>query len=579
MRAPAKESHVVERKYLALMAGCLLAIPLAGCTSSQVDTVAVSPATQSVAVGQAAQFSAAASTSHGTHPSSTTNVTDSVIWTSSAPAVATISASGLATGVSAGATTITATMPGYTGEISSTAVLTVTGTGGAGNPGNADITTITVIPGSQSVASPNQTSQFIAIGATASGATADLSNLVQWTSSSPTIATINSKGLATGLSQGTATITALYTNTDQSIANGSASFQVLGSAAEQYTAVTLTPNTQSISASAQTAQFIALATSGASGLQMDVTDSPSITWTSSLPSVATISSGKAKGNGVVTGVSQGNTTITAELRNSDGSIVSNSAAVTVTLTAPPEPLLSLAIVPAAISVGNLQDTGQFLAIGTFSTPPYVKDVTNDVNTTWISSWPDVFPVDNSSGSSGSTGTFGGIVTAYGSGSATIIAEYKDPTDGTIQTATATFNCPLVLPDPALDVAGSCYPGSQVPALKATVTVYNEGLNTTNWLVTAPSATGTPDVIHCGPGWKGSGGSVCSAPYPVGTTVLIAAPAKANVNFGGWSYTCTPSDANGNPLPGPVLYTAAGPNYCTVTTSATNPNVTVGAIFN
>jgi len=104
------------------------------------------------------------------------------------------------------------------------------------------------------------------------------------------------------------------------------------------------------------------------------------------------------------------------------------------------------------------------------------------------------------------------------------------------------------------------------------------LNTTGWEVTAPSATGTPNVLHCGPGWTlggGAGGSVCSAPYPIGSTVILTAPAGSGVNFGGWSSSC--SSISPNPA------TAAGPNTCTVVLTGTNPNanpnVSVGAIFN
>ncbi len=103
----------------------------------------------------------------------------------------------------------------------------------------------------------------------------------------------------------------------------------------------------------------------------------------------------------------------------------------------------------------------------------------------------------------------------------------------------------------------------VPDLLSTLTVYNEGLNTTNWLVTAPSATGTPDVLHCGPGAT----AVPSAwrPIPFGTTVTLTAPATGAA-FGGWSSNC----ANIGTI------TAAGPNSCTVTLTT---NDTVGAIFN
>jgi hypothetical protein len=110
---------------------------------------------------------------------------------------------------------------------------------------------------------------------------------------------------------------------------------------------------------------------------------------------------------------------------------------------------------------------------------------------------------------------------------------------------------------------------------STVTIYNEGLNTTDWLITASSATGTANVIHCGPGSAaaGLGGSVCVATYPNGTTVTLTAPAGAGA-FGGWSSNCT--------AVGTV--TAAGPNTCTIPVGVINnviqsSNVTVGAIFN
>ena len=75
--------------------------------------------------------------------------------------------------------------------------------------------------------------------------------------------------------------------------------------------------------------------------------------------------------------------------------------------------------------------------------------------------------------------------------------------------------------------------------------------------------------------------MCTASYPLGTKVLITAPAQQGVQFGGWSWNCTPSDQNGVPLIGPVYWTAAGPNYCTVVVgdNINASNDTVGAIFN
>jgi len=551
------------RGLLPLCLGSLgfLGSTLIGCNNNGLDSVQVTPTTQALTVGQTAQFTAIGTFGNAKNPS-TQNITSSVTWTSSVPSVATISAAGIATAVGAGTTTITASTSSFNGHVSSSATVTVTGSSGGSAGGS--VASLAIIPASQAVASPGQTTQFLAIGTTSSGATVSLTNQVAWSSSSPQIATIGATtGLATGVGKGSATITAIYNTTGGTVVTGTATFIVSGGTTQQFTALSLIPGTQTLSASGQTAQFIALGTSGGTGLQQDVTSSAQIKWNSSSPSIVSISA-----TGLAKGLSAGTGTITAVLTNSDGSVVSNTANVTVSLTAAPEPLLSLTIIPSSITVGNLQDTGNFLAVGTFSSPPYVRDLTNSV--TWLSSAPDVFPVNSNNSVTLPVGSTAGVVTAYGNGGATIIAEATS-TDGTIQTATATFNCPLALPNPNGNppTPGTCYPGSQAPALKATITVYNEGLNTTNWLVTAPSATDTPNVIHCGPGWTGTGGSVCSAPYPIGTTVTLTAPQPTGVTFGGWSTSCTATT--------PV--TATGPNSCTVTISPSNPNVTVGAIFN
>jgi hypothetical protein len=110
-----------------------------------------------------------------------------------------------------------------------------------------------------------------------------------------------------------------------------------------------------------------------------------------------------------------------------------------------------------------------------------------------------------------------------------------------------------------------------------VTVYNEGVNTTNWLVTAPSATGTQNVIHCGPGWSGTGGSVCVATYPISTPIVLTATQSAGSTgtFGGWSSNCTPVVSPTNLTP--TTITANGPNYCEL--EPTTFDESVGAIFN
>lgn len=534
-----------------LCAGLLvlgLVFPLAGCSNpSGLDSISISPTSSDMTVGHTTQFSVTGTYGNASHPT-TKIVTSGLTWTSSNTAVVTVDQTGLAKAVGAGSATITAGAQAYNGATSSSADITVTGSGGS--TGGA-VTAVTITPGTQTISGAGNTVQFTAIGTTSSGSTVNLTSSVAWISSATSVATVvATTGAATSISAGTTTISALYYDSSSgSTVIGTAQLTVTSAASGAYTALTLIPSSQSLSASGQTGNFIALATTG-SGTVVDV-DPTKITWASSIDSIASVS------NGVATGVSAGTSTITALLKNPDNSVVSATATVTVSLTSPVEPLLSLEVIPSSISVKDFNLSGQFIAIGTYNTAPFVRDITNDSATTWLSSLPNVFPVNTNSG--GGVGASAGIVTAEGSGTATIIAESKS-TDGTIQSASATFDCTEVLAVSGSQTPPACPNTSATGSpLLSTLTVYNRGLNTTTWQVTAPSATGTANVLHCGPGWAaggGTGGSVCTATYPVGTTVTLTSPAGAGA-FGGWSYNCT---AIGT-------ITAAGPNTCTITLSS------------
>jgi len=333
-----------------------------------------------------------------------------------------------------------------------------------------------------------------------------------------------------------------------------------------------------LSAAGQKAQFRASETTTTRGTQgtdtRDVTRSAK--WLSGDTSIATIDA-----SGLATAVGVGTTKITAE----DGG-VSGLSDLTVTggtggTGSNGGKILSLTIIPSGIVFSSLTESGQFLAIGTFSSSPTVRDLTNSA--TWLTSAPNVFPVTNYGGTATGSGTQnGGVVSAYGSSTgnvgATITAEATD-SNGSIATATAGVGCPLVLPNPTATppTPGSC--NQNIPQLLSTLTVYNEGLNPNtpqaggNWLLTAPSATCNPavpgtctPVINCGPG-AGAGNSVCTATYPLGTTVTLTAPAQTGVKFGGWSSNCMNTGA----------ITQAGPNTCAINLSASD--ATVGAIFN
>jgi hypothetical protein len=328
--------------------------------------------------------------------------------------------------------------------------------------------------------------------------------------------------------------------------------------------IQVSPGTQAL-AVGQTEQFTATGTYGNANHSSTQNITSGVTWSSSVPSVATITT-----SGLATAVGAGTTTITANATAYNGP-VSSSSVLTVTGSSGSTSggsggsILSLTIIPSGIVFGALGETGQFLAIGTFSTVPTVRDLTNSV--TWLTSEPSKYPISNNSSAAPGGGTQnGGVVSTYeasnGNVGAVITAEATD-SNGSIATATANVGCPLVLPNPPT-TPGSCY--QTVPLLLATLSVFNEGLNTTTWELTAPSA-GTPNVISCGPA-AGTGKSVCTATYPLGTSVTITAVAPSG-SFGGWSSNCST-----------VTFTPAKPPYtggtCTI---AMSYDETVGAIFN
>jgi uncharacterized protein YjdB len=126
------------------------------------------------------------------------DISSAVTWTSSKPSIATISNQlgtiGVATGVAQGTTTITASLAGVSG----TATLNVS---------NATLTSIDVTPTSAAI-SAGQTQQFNATANFSDGSTVNVTSQAAWSSGNVNIATVNAVGLATGLAQGSTTITA-----------------------------------------------------------------------------------------------------------------------------------------------------------------------------------------------------------------------------------------------------------------------------------------------------------------------------------------------------------------------------------
>jgi len=149
------------------------------------------------------------------------------------------------------------------------------------------------------------TQQFTAMGTYSDDTTVDITAEAVWTSSNAAVATVDG-GLATGVAEGTTTITATLDGI-----SGSASLEV---AAITLVSIAVTPESASILIG-ETQQFTAMGTYSDDSTA-DITAEAA--WTSSDTAVATVEGGLA------TGVALGTATITATL---DG--ISGSAALSV----------------------------------------------------------------------------------------------------------------------------------------------------------------------------------------------------------------------------------------------------------
>ncbi|HWJ21686.1 MAG TPA: Ig-like domain-containing protein [Gemmatimonadaceae bacterium] len=157
-----------------------------------VATVTVAPSTATVTVGQTVQLSATVKDASGNVLSDRT-----VTWTTSDAAVATVSSSGLVTGVGVGTATITATSEGH----SATAAITVQAVA---------VASVSISPKSATV-KKTKTVTFTAACLDASG-NALGGRVITFTTSNAKVAKINSVTSTTatvqGIAKGTATITA-----------------------------------------------------------------------------------------------------------------------------------------------------------------------------------------------------------------------------------------------------------------------------------------------------------------------------------------------------------------------------------
>jgi uncharacterized protein YjdB len=256
-----------------------------------VTTVTVAPTSASVVAGATTTLQATVKDQNGNAMTGQT-----VTWSTNNSSAATVSSSGVVTGVAAGSATITATSSGKTG----TSSITVTAV-------PAIVTTVTVAPTSASVVAGATTTLQATVkdqnGNVMSGQT------VTWSTNNAAAASVSSSGVVTGVATGSATITATSSGK-----TGTSSITVSG-IVPVATTVTVAPTSASIVVGATTT--LQATVKDQNGIVMT---GQTVTWSTNNAAAATVNS-----SGVVTGVAAGTATITA---TSSGKTGTSSVTVT-----------------------------------------------------------------------------------------------------------------------------------------------------------------------------------------------------------------------------------------------------------
>ena len=338
--------------FLSLGLVAALTLGMAACSNSATTkstatlvSISVTPySPANLAVGSTQRFVATGIYSDGTTPVITAQVT----WNSSNNSIASI-ATGLATGVAVGSTSITASESGITSPAVTLTVITSA----------SNLSSIAVTPAFPADLGVGAALQFNAIGTYTSGATSDITSSVTWSSSSPTVATIFANGSATGEGSGTTNITATLSGVSSPIV------KLTIKAVSSISIVPAVSHNLDIGA---TQQFSAIGTYS-DGSSADI--SAQVMWLSSNPQVATIYA-----NGLATAVTAGTANITATL----GGVTSPATALAV------QALSSIAVSPASPNNLAIGATQNFTAIGTFADGS-LMNITSQV--TWSSTVPGI----------------------------------------------------------------------------------------------------------------------------------------------------------------------------------------------
>ncbi|HXO33612.1 MAG TPA: Ig-like domain-containing protein [Candidatus Acidoferrales bacterium] len=331
--------------------------------SRSLVSIAITPANAALLLGALQHFTAT-----GTYSDhSSEDITESVTWSSSDISVASIAGGGLATALTLGSVTISATSGSVTG---STTV----------NVQPAVLSSITVRPVNKKIA-PFTSQQFQAIGAYTDGSTHNVTALVSWTSSNTAVATIGGSGRAKAVSPGSTTITA----TLDSISG----LTTLDVSNATIVSISVTPSGRTIAPSTR----LTFAATGVFSDQTTQVITGDCTWASDNHAVSTVGAG-----GTATAIGPGTANISATFNGVSGMAPLNISSAT---------LSSISVTPASAVLAPTTSTN-CVATGTFSDGS-TQVITNIV--TWTSSAPNLASVNRA-----------GKVTAQSQGNATITAQ-------------------------------------------------------------------------------------------------------------------------------------------------------------
>jgi trimeric autotransporter adhesin len=498
---------------------------------ASLTSITVTPATASITAGKTQAFTATGSYSNGT----TVDLTTQATWSSSNVSVAQVSnasaSRGVATALTAGSATISATL----GTVSGSAKLTV---------GDALLVSLIISPTTASI-TVGKTQTFTATAVYENGTTGNAQGGT-WSSSNTATATINGQGTrttATGVAAGSTTITFTYQSKSVSATLSVTAPTVL-------VQISVTPQNPASILVGATQQFQATAIYS-DGSTTDITNT--VSWTTSDGNIASISSTTSRDGGaptgrnagLATGIGAGTATITATYGGT--CTVSCTATSTLIVRNPTATGLNVTPASATIRVGSTQ---------TFTAVLIYDDGTSKTLTTgvsWTTSDGKVASITSSGGGGPTGGGSGGVATGIGAGTVKISATYGD--------FTATASLSVTAATPTSLVVTPATPTVIVDSSQAFVAtlVYDDGTTSNvtsqaSWTSSNASVASVGSTSTGGPG-GGTGGSAGTA------TALAIGTATITATYDGLSGTAT--------------LTVTDPPISYVQVTPTNPNLPVG----